>query len=351
MRRHLSKALLGKALLGKALRAGAFCLAAGLAPAQAQSVADFYRERTINIVVGSPAGSTYDLSARLIARGLTRHLPGNPRVVVQYMTGANSIIAANHVANIAPKDGTTIAAVARLTPFESLFGNVNARFDAVRVRWLGSTASENGVVVVWHTAPHRTADDLFTKELIIGATVPGGDTFLYPTALNHLLGAKFKLVPGYASPEPIALAMESGEVQGSGSWSWSNIPFAHPRWLTENKIRVLLQLGLEKHPDIPEVPLVMDYARTDEQREILNILMGMRKFSYPFFIAPDVPRDRADALARAFNASLGDADFLADAKAQNRFVGMATGEEITKAYLRAYNLPAGTIDRAREVVK
>ena len=321
------------------------------APASAQSVADFYRVRTIAIVVGSPPGSSYDLSARLIGRGLARHVPGNPKVVYQYMTGANSMITANHVYNVAPKDGLTIGAVARLTPFEPLFGNSNARFDANAMRWLGSTASDNGVVVAWHTAPHRTAEDLFTKELVIGATVAGGDTFLYPTALNRLLGTKFKLIPGYASPEPIAIAMESGEVQGSGSWSWSNIPFAHNDWLTEKKIRVLMQLGLSRHPDLPDTPLAIDYAKTDEQREILYILMGMRKFSYPFFIAPGVPSDRASALAAAFDASMADEDFIADAKKQNRAVGMATGAELTAAIARAYALPSATIERAREVVK
>lgn len=325
-------------------------LVASATSLSAQSVADFYRDKTINIIVGSPPASTYDLSARLIARGLTRHLPGNPKVVVQYMSGANSVIAANHVYNVAAKDGLTIAAVARLTPFEPLFGNANARFDAMKAKWLGSTASENGVAVAWHTAPHQTADDLFSKELLIGATVVGGDTWLYPTALNRVIGTKFKIVPGYASPEPIALAMERGEVQGSGSWSWSNIPFAHPHWLTEKKIRVLLQIGLTKHPDIPDVPLALDYARGDEQREILRILMGMRAYSFPFFIAPDVPKDRADALQAAFDRSMADADFLEDAKKQNRGIGMAPGAELQGAIARAYALPTVTLDKARAAV-
>jgi tripartite-type tricarboxylate transporter receptor subunit TctC len=319
--------------------------------ARAQSVADFYKSHNLTIVVGIVAGSTYDLSARLIARGMTRHLPGNPAVVVQNMHGANSIIAANYVYNAAPKDGSTIWTGARLAPFEPLFGNDNAKFDATKVRWLGSTASENGVVAVWHTAPHQTAKDLFEKELIVGATDPGGDTYFYPTALNRLLGAKFKLIGGYAGPEPIALAMERGEVQGAGSWSWSNIPFAHPRWLAEKKIRVLLQLGIDKHPDLVDVPLASEFAANDEQRQVLSILMGMKKFSFPFFAPPGVPADRAAALQKAFDETLRDEDFLADSKAQGRGVGMAGGAEVTEAYRQAYALPASVIQRAREVAR
>jgi tripartite-type tricarboxylate transporter receptor subunit TctC len=321
------------------------------ATAEAASVAEFYRDKTISIIVGSPPGSSYDLSARLIARGLTRHLPGNPKVLLQYMTGANSLITANHVYNVAPQDGLTIAAVARLTPFEPLFGNSNARFDPIAVHWLGSTASDNGVVVSWHTSSHRKTEDLFTKELVIGATVAGGDTFLYPMALNRLIGTKFKLIPGYAAPEPIAIAMERGEVQGSGSWSWSNIPFAHSDWLKDKKINLLLQLGLSAHPDIPDVPLANNFAKSHEDLEILNILLGMRKFSYPFFIAPGVPNDRATALIDAFSKSLSDDDFLSDARKQNRAFGMSTSDELTQAIRRGYSLSKEVIERARSIVK
>ncbi len=337
---------------GKGTRA-AICALSLLSaiPARAQSVADFYKTHNLTIVVGIVAGSTYDLSARLIARGMTRHLPGNPAVVVQNMHGANSIISANYVYNAAPKDGSVIWTGSRLAAFEPLFGNSNAKYDALKARWLGSTASENGVVAVWHTAPHLTAQDLFDKELIVGATDPGGDTYMYPTALNRLLGAKFKLIGGYAGPEPIALAMERGEVQGNGSWSWSNIPFAHPQWLAEKKIRVLMQLGVDKHPDLRDVPLATEFAKTDEQRQVLSILMGMKKFSFPFFAPPGVPEDRAAALQKAFEETLRDEEFLADSKTQGRGVGMAGGAETTAAYRAAYALPENVIERAREVAR
>jgi tripartite-type tricarboxylate transporter receptor subunit TctC len=329
----------------------AFCFLISVPPGvKAQDVAEFYRGKTLNIVLGVAPGGGYDQNARLVSRVIGKYIPGNPQVIVQYLGTANSLPAANHVYNIAPKDGTAIWAGTRLAPYEPLWGNSNAKFDVTKLRWLGSTASDNGVVVVWHTAPHKTAEDLFKTELVTGATAPGGDTYLYPNALNKLIGTKFKLVSGYPNQAPIALAMERGEVEGSGNWSWSSIGLAYPQWITEKKVRILMQLGLEKHRDLPDVPLVMDYAKTDEQREILRILMGMKKFSYPFFIPPGVPKDRADALDQAFQKMLKDPEFVAEAKQQNRDAGSATGAEMTEVINRAYALPPAIIEKARDIV-
>jgi tripartite-type tricarboxylate transporter receptor subunit TctC len=319
--------------------------------ALAQSVADFYRGKTVSIYTHTPTGS-YDQSARLVARGLSRHLPGNPTVIIRQMLGANSLIAANHIYNVAAQDGTHIWAGARLAPFMSLFGIVeNIRFDITKVHWLGSTASENSVVVASDKAPHRTAADLFRTELVVGATVPGADTYLYPHALNRIIGTKFKIISGYQSPAPIAIAIQQGEIQGNASWSWSNLVSTFPHLLAEKKVRVLMQLGLEKHPDLPDTPFVMDYAKGSQDREVLELLMGMRQYSYPFFVGPGVPADRAAALKAAFAATLKDPDFLADARKQGRPIGMATGDEVMKAYSRAYSLPKSSIDRVREVVQ
>jgi tripartite-type tricarboxylate transporter receptor subunit TctC len=336
-----------RGVLGLAAITGALVSAPALAQ---QSVADFYRGKTIYIVVGTDAGGTYDQSARMMARGLTRNLPGNPSVAIQNMGGANGIPAANHVYNVAPKDGTYIGAITRLAPYEPLMGNPNARFDVTKMRWLGTTASEVGVSMAWHTAPHRRAEDLFTHELVIGATVPGGDTYVYPYALNKILGTKYKIITGYPAQDPIGLAMERGEVQGSGSWSWSSIPHGHANWLSEKKINILFQLGLEKHPELPDVPLPTEFAKTDEDREILRLLMGMKKFGYPFFIAPGVPQERADALAKAFKDTLADPEFLREAQSQGRPHGMADGVEMTDFLAKSYALPKATVERAKELV-
>ena len=328
-----------------------FVSAAGSAAALGQSVPEFYSKNPISIFTHTPSGS-YDLSARLIARGLSRHLPGNPPAAVRLMVGANSVIAANHVYNVAPKDGTAIWAGARLAPYIHLMGDMqNVRFDVTKVHWLGSSASENGVVIASVRAPHRFAEDLFTHELLVGATVPGADTHLYPHALNKLLGAKFKIIPGDQSPAPIVLAIEQGELQGSGSLSWGNLVAQYPHLLSENKIRVLMQLGLKRLDALPNVPLAMDFAKNKEEYEILSVLMSVRQYSYPFFVAPGVPPDRVQALQAAFEKTLKDEDFLADSAKQGRPEGMATAAELTQAYQRAFVLPASTLDRLREVVR
>ncbi|HWG05018.1 MAG TPA: hypothetical protein VG271_08380 [Beijerinckiaceae bacterium] len=316
----------------------------------AQDVASFYHGKTLDIVLPDYPGGSYDNNARMVANAIGKYIPGNPNVILQYVGTANSIPAANYVYNVAPKDGTVIWAGTRLAPFEPLFGDTNARYDVTKVRWLGSTASEVGVVIVWHTAPQQTAEDLFRIPLTAGATVPGGDTYLYPNALNQLIQTKFNLVTGYPSQAPIAVAMENGEVQGSGNWTWADIPASHPDWLSEKKIRVLMQLGLEKDRDLPNVPLVMDFAKTDDQREILSVLMGMKKFGYPFFIPPGVPKDRADALDQAFQKTLKDPEFLAQAKLQHRDSGMATGVEMAPAIAKAYAMSPDLISRLREIV-
>ncbi len=296
----------------------------------AQDVASFYHGKTLDIVLPDYPGGSYDNNARMVANTIGKYIPGNPNVILQYVGTANSIPAANYVYNVAPKDGSVIWAGTRLAPFEPLFGDTNARYDVTKVRWLGSTASEVGVVIVWHTAPQQTAEDLFRIPLTAGITVPGGDTWPYCRMLSHqLIQTKFNLVTGYPSQAPIAVAMENGEVQGSGNWTWADIPASHPDWLSEKKIRVLMQLGLEKDADLPNVPLVMDFAKTDAQREILSVLMGMKQIRhYPFFIPPGVPKDRADALDQAFQKTLKDPEFLAQAKLQHRDSGMATGVEM-----------------------
>lgn len=318
--------------------------------AQAQTVEAFYKGKTVNIVMPNYPGGSYDNNARMVAATLGKYIPGHPNVTLQYVGAENSIPAANYAYNVAPKDGTAIWAGTRLAPFEPLFGDPNARYDVSKVRWLGSTASDTGVVIVWHTAPHKTVDDLFTIPLAAGATVPGGDTYLYPNALNQLIKTKFNLITGYVSQAPIALAMENGEVQGSGNWSWSDIPANHPDWLSQNKVRVLLQLGLKKAPDLPDVPLVMDYAKTDEQKQILGVLIGMKQYGYPFFIPPGVPKDRSDALYDAFQQTMRDPDFLAQAKKQHRDIGMASGVEMAATIAQAYSMQSDLVARLRTIV-
>jgi tripartite-type tricarboxylate transporter receptor subunit TctC len=322
-------------------------------PAQAQSVAGFYKGKTVTIVVGSDVGGGYDLTARTLAHHLGRHVPGAPTIIVQNKPGASSLVAANYVYEIAPKDGTVIGAVQRPVPFQILFGDTGVRFDVRRMQWLGSTSNELGVVVVWHTAPQRSAEDLLGMETVVAGTGPATDPELYPRAMNSVLGTKFRIVSGYRGQAQAALAMERGEVQGSGNWSFSDIETGHPDWIRDGKIRMLLQLGLSKgaSPALAGVPLVLDVARTQAQRHVFEILMGMKALGRPYFVAPEVPKERVEALREGFMATMADPQFLAEAKRTLGVIDPIAGGEMQTMIANVYALPAEVIAQAREAVK
>jgi tripartite-type tricarboxylate transporter receptor subunit TctC len=325
----------------------------GLLSARAQPVADFYRGKTITIVVGSDSGGGYDLNARALARHMARHIPGHPNIIVQNKPGASSMVAANYVSEVASKDGTVIAAVQRPIPFQQLFGDVGVRYDPRHIQWLGSTSNELGVVAVWHTAPQRSAQDLFTMETVVGGNGAATDTELFPRALNYMLGTKFKIVSGYPGQAQIVLAMERGEVQGTGNWSWSDVEQQRPEWLRDGKIRLLLQLDLKKgaSPYLREVPLAMDLAGSEEQRQVFKILMSMKALGRPYFVAAEVPKDRRDALRAAFMATVNDPDFQAEASRTPGVIDPVAGADMQKMVTDIYALPADIIVKAREAVK
>lgn len=319
----------------------------------AQSVADFYKGKTITIVVGSDVGGGYDLTARTLAHHLARHIPGQPSIIVQNKPGASSIVAANYVYEIAPKDGTVIAAAQRPIPFQTLFGDTGVRFDVRKIQWLGSTTNELGVVVAWHTAPQQTFADLYKSEMLIGGTGPATDPELFPRAMNRVLGTRFRIVGGYPGQAQVALAMERGEIQGSGNWSFSDIEKGHPDWITEKKVRLLLQLGLAKSqsPILREVPLVLDVARNDDERHVFEILMGMKALGRPYFVAPGVPTDRTQALREAFMATMRDPQFLAEANQLLGPIDPVSGTDMQVIIANVYALPASVVAQAREAVK
>jgi tripartite-type tricarboxylate transporter receptor subunit TctC len=321
--------------------------------AAAQSVADFYKGKTVTILVGSDVGGGYDLTARTLAHYLPRHLPGQPTIIVQNKPGASSIVATNYVYEIAPKDGTVIAAVQRPIPFQTLFGDAGVRFDVRKMQWLGSTTNEQGVVVAWHTAPQQSVDDLFRSEMVIGGTGPATDPELFPRAMNRVLGTRFRIVSGYPGQAQVALAMERGEIEGSGNWSFSDIEKGHPDWIAERKIRFLLQLGLAKSPSpaLRDVPLIMDIARSPAERHVFEILMGMKALGRPYFVAPGVPKERTDALREAFMATMKDPDFRDEAARVLGPIDPTSGPDMQAIISNVYALPPEIIATAREAVK
>jgi tripartite-type tricarboxylate transporter receptor subunit TctC len=348
-------------MIKSALAGALMCAVAALACTQVaraqtaptQSVAQFYKGKTINIIVGSDVGGGYDLTARTVARHLARHIPGEPNIIVQNRPGAGSIVASNYVYEIAPKDGTVIGAVQRPIPFQILFGDTGVRFDVRKMQWIGSPTKELGVVVAWHTSPHKTFEDVFKTEMIVGGTGPTTDPELFPRAMNSILGTKFKVVGGYKGQAQMVLAMQREEIHGSGNWSFSDVEKGHPDWLAEKKVRLLLQLGLAKSPDplLRDVPLVLDVARNAEQRSVFQVLMGMKAMGRPFFIAPGVPKDRADAIRTAFMKTMKDPAFLAEAEKTLNQIDPLSGPEMQKIITDVYALPPDVIAKAREAVK
>ena len=321
-------------------------LCASFATAQEES-AKFYAGRNVTIIVGSTTGGGYDFNARTVGRHIGKHIPGAPTIVVQNMPGAGSIVATNYVYNVAPQDGSVIGAVQRPIPFEPFFDEKGVRFDVRKIQWLGSTTSEVGVVVAWHTAPQRSFKDAMEQEMIVGGNGPATDTELFARALNRELGAKFRIVAGYPGESQIILAMERGEIQGVANWSWNNIPAKHPDWLRDGKIRLLLQLGLRKHPALPDVPLILDFAKDAEQRTLFETMMQMKELGRPYFVAPGVPTDRVETLRAAFMKTMTDPEFVNEMTKAGISIDPVSGADMQKTLGQAYALPPALIQRTR----
>src|SRR4051794_29411917 len=247
-------------------------LAAGMtAPStSAQSVEEFYKGKTLQINVGFGVGASYDTYARVLAEHIGRYIPGNPKTIVMNMEGAGSLRLANWLYNAAPKDGTVIGMTSRAAPFAALVGTQGGtNFDPTKFNWIGSANNEVSTCIAWHAAPVKTFDQLRETELIIGGDGPGADGEQFARVMNALFGTKIKIVSGYPGGNAINLAVERGEVQGRCGWSWSGIVAERRQWIDEHKINVLVQFGLNKHPDLPNVPTILDQAKTDEQKQIL----------------------------------------------------------------------------------
>jgi tripartite-type tricarboxylate transporter receptor subunit TctC len=299
------------------------------APAKAQSsVADFYKGRTIDVYVGLSAGGLYDVTARLLARFMGKHIPGNPTLVARNMEGAAGLRLANWLYQVGPKDGTAIGTFARGLAFNSLLGQPGALFDATKFNWIGSTNNEVSICAAWHSSGVTKIEQVYKKELIIGSTGGGGDDEQLPKILNAVLGTKFRTVPGYPGGNEIKLAMQRGEVNGRCGWSWSSVKATEGEWLKDKKITVLIQLSLRKHPDLPDVPSIMDLVKTDEGRQIFKVIFARQVMAWPFAAAPGVPAERIAALRKAFDDTMKDEEFLAEAKRLRLEVTPVSGEKI-----------------------
>jgi tripartite-type tricarboxylate transporter receptor subunit TctC len=298
-------------------------------PAAAQSVAEFYAGKQISFIVGASNGGGYDTQARLVARHLGKHIPGNPTIIVQNMPGAGSLAAANYIYNVAAKDGSVIALVMRSMLLIKNWNPVSVRFDLAGLNWIGSINSEVAVTAAWHTAPHKSVQDLFEKELIVGGTT-GVDPETTPRLFNALLGTRFKIVNGYPGTTEIILAMERGELQGIGDWSWSSLKTARPDWLRDKKITLLMQAALQKDPELPDVPSALDFVKNDADRKVMELYLTEKTVARPLIAPPGIPAERLAALRAGFIALAQDKEFIVDAEKARLEVAPISGEAVDK---------------------
>jgi tripartite-type tricarboxylate transporter receptor subunit TctC len=314
--------------------------------ARAQSAEEFYRGRSVTILVGFTAGGGYDLYARVLGRHLGRHIPGHPQIVVQNMPGAGSLKATQYVYGVAPKDGTVLATVSRGMATDPLLND--AKFDATKLTWIGSVTSETSICATWKSSAVKAWNDMFKREFTLGGSAVGADPDTFALILRNVFGAKVRLVTGYPGGNDINLAMERGEVDGRCGWSWSSLK-SLKNWLPQ--INLLAQFAVEKNAELPQVPWAIERAANEEQRQVLRLLTAGQFLGRPFFATPDVPADRRAALRAAFDATMKDPQFLAEAVKLDLEVTPVTGQAIDAFLADLYRTPKDVVAKATAAIQ
>jgi tripartite-type tricarboxylate transporter receptor subunit TctC len=314
--------------------------------AGAQVGPDYFKGKTFDILVGYETGGGYDIYARALARHIGRHLPGSPAVVVKNMPGAQSRQAANFIYNIAPKDGTVIATIARGLPTEELLGAPGIRFESQKLTWVGSMNNEVSVGVAWHTSPVKTIEEARQREMIVGGIA---DSIMFARVMNAVLDTRLKIVSGYRSGGEVSLALERGEIHGRMGWSWSSVVSTNPEWLRDRKIINMLQFSTTKHADLPDVPLVTELARNEDDKALLELVFSRQVIGRPF-IAPPVSAEVRDMLRKAFDDTMRDPAFLADMAKAKLEVNPVSGQDVEALIDRLFKTPPAVITRAKAIV-
>jgi tripartite-type tricarboxylate transporter receptor subunit TctC len=324
----------------------------GLAhPAAAQDdVAAFYQGKQLRMIVGSAAGGGYDLFARIVARHIVQHIPGRPTIIVQNQPAAGGVVMANQLYGQGPKDGTVIGVPINGLPTAPLL-QTGTQFDPTRLIWLGSTNREAYVAFVWHTVPIENIDELARREVIVGATTPGTTMVDFPLLANAVLGFKFKVVRGYHGTPQINLAIERGEVQGIGGLGWASVKAQTPHWISEKKIKVLAQYGLKRYSELPDVPTMFELAKSEADRQAMAMLFARTEYGRPYFLPPDVPAERVTALRRAFDATMKDPAFVAEAGKLQFEVDPLTGEVVQALVAQLAATPPDVVARVRAALE
>jgi len=326
-----------------ALAAGGFPLASA-----AQGAGDFYQGKTITLAVSTSAGGDYDTRARAVARHMTRHVPGAPKFVVQNMPGGGGLRGANWLYNVAAQDGTALAALQQQIPLSQLFRKSGVEFDVTKLHVIGNTSASPIVVMAWTASPIARFADALSNEFVVGGTGGGSASVQIPLMLNAVLGAKFKVVPGYPGGSEIYLAMERGEIAGRATQSWAGWKAQKPDWIAERKITPLAQGGRKRHPELAAIPLLTEFARSDEDRRLIELMLSSDEVARPIFAAPGTPAERVALLRGAFMATMLDPDFLDDAKKMKLDIEPMSGEEAQAIIAEMMGAPASVVERAKQ---
>jgi tripartite-type tricarboxylate transporter receptor subunit TctC len=321
-------------------------------PALADPVADFYSGKQIRFVIRSGVGGSYDSYSRLLARHISKHIPGNPSILPVNMPGGGGIRAANYVAKVAPQDGTILTIVSQGLPVDQALGlNTSFQADLRDFNWVGNVSSSNQVLVTWHTSPTKTLADLQTRETVIGSSQAGSISVQMPAVLNNLLGTKIRIVFGYPDGKDINLAMERGEVEGRATNPWASYLTTDPDYVINKKIIPIIQTGMVKEADLPQVPLMRDLARDPRDQAVLDFMSRAVSFGRPIATTPGVPADRVAALRKAFDATLRDPAFIQDAKTQRAEIQPMTGAELAQVVNDIVGSPTELRERVKIVIQ
>jgi tripartite-type tricarboxylate transporter receptor subunit TctC len=319
--------------------------------AGAQDASSFFAGKTVRIVVGFSAGGGYDIYARALGRYLGRHIPGHPSVVVQNMAGAGSLKAVNFLFNAAPRDGTVLATFSRGIVFEPLIGHLDgAQFEAPKFNWIGSISDEVSVCAINASRGITTWQDMLTTKTLIGASGAGADSDAFPVVLRNLFHLPMRIVTGYPGGADLNLAMERGEIDGRCGWSWTSIVSRNREWLADKRIRITLQIALARHEDLPDVPLITDLVPDPRRNAALKLIVSRQSIARPFAAPPEVPPERTEILRQAFDATMGDPDFLADMRSQTLEVRPLGGAAVQRLMRDIYASPPDVVKLARDML-
>jgi tripartite-type tricarboxylate transporter receptor subunit TctC len=316
---------------------------------------DFYAGKTLSLFLGTTPGGGYDTYGRLLARYLGRHIPGNPSVIVKNMPGAAGVLVANYIYNQAPRDGTEIGEPQNGAVFEKIFRTLSpdgssARFDPARFGWIGSMLQSVFVVVTRKDAPAKTLEEARQKETLLGATAASSDNYMLAVLSNRMFGTKFKIVSGYDGAAAVDLAIEKGEVQGAAGKDWTTITTTHPDWIRDKTVNILMQMGMQPRPDLQGVPFALDLARTPEDKDVLALIFAKYGMSRPFMAPPGLPPDRLQILRTAFDDTMKDPEFLAEANKLGAEIRPVSGADVEALVKKIMATPDALASRARAML-